>query len=345
MRAVVFETHGGLETLQLVEVPTPKPVGDEVVVKVKACALNHLDLWVRRGLGVTIPMPHIGGCEVTGTIAELGPLAGHSGLTIGQRVMIAPGLLPRNHTTWTARGMDHVDPGYFKHGFQTQGGLAEYSVARVCDIIPISETWNFVEWAAVPLTFATAWNMLHTLAKLQPGETVLIMGAASGVGVAAVQIARLAGARIIAVAGSAEKLARVQALGADYLLNYKEQDVGKEVKKITGGQGCDVVFEHVGAALWQHAMRSMAIGARLVTCGATTGPKVEIDLRFFFSKQYSLMGAHMSNRGDLLRVLQLVERRQLVPVIDSTYPLEKTREAQERLETMSVVGKEVVTVE
>ncbi len=344
MRAAAFETLGGLEVLKLMELPTPKPQDDEVLVQVKACALNHLDLWVRRGLGVTIPMPHIGGCEVTGVIAELGPLAPNSGLTVGQRVMIAPGLLPQKNSVWAASGMDHIDPNYKKHGFQTQGGLAEYSVARVCDIIPISETWNFVEWAAVPLTFLTAWNMLHTLAKLQPGETVLVMGAASGVGVAAIQIAKLAGARIIAVAGSAEKLAKAKSLGADFTINYKDQDVAKEVKKITGGQGVDVVFEHVGAALWQHAMRSMGIGARLVTCGATTGPKVEIDLRFFFSRQYSIMGCHMGSRADLLKVLQLIERKQLVPVIDSTYPLEETRAAQERLEAMNVIGKIVVTV-
>lgn len=344
MRAVAFETLGGLEVLKMMELPTPKPQGDEVLVQVKACALNHLDLWVRRGLGVTIPMPHIGGCEVTGIIAELGPLAKDSGLTVGQRVMIAPGLLPQKNSAFTAAGMDHIDPNYMKHGFQTQGGLAEYSVARACDIIPISETWSFAEWAAVPLTFLTAWNMLHTLAKLQAAETVLVMGAASGVGVAAVQIAKLAGARIIAVAGSTEKLAKTKSLGADFTINYKDQDVAKEVKKITGGQGVDVVFEHVGAALWQHAMRSMGIGARLVTCGATTGPKVEIDLRFFFSRQYSLMGSHMGSRADLLRVLQLVDRKQLVPVIDCTYPLEETRAAQERLETMNVIGKIVVTV-
>lgn len=343
MKAAVFETHGGLEVLQVKDVPTPKPLGDEVLVQVKACALNHLDLWVRRGLGVTIPMPHIGGCEVTGLIAELGPLAKESGLSVGQRVMIAPGLLPRQESPYTTTGNDHIDPHYLKHGFQTQGGLAEYSVARTCDIIPISEAWNFAEWSAVPLTFLTAWNMLHRLAKLQPGETVLVMGAASGVGVAAVQIAKAAQARIIAVAGSSEKLAKVQELGADYLINYKEQDVAKEVKKITNGQGVDVVFEHVGAALWQHAMRSMAIGGRLVTCGATTGPKVEIDLRFFFSRQYSIMGAHMGSRADLLRVLQLVERRVFRPVIDRIYPLEQIREAQERLETMNVVGKVVVT--
>ncbi|MBL8823631.1 MAG: zinc-binding dehydrogenase [Planctomycetia bacterium] len=344
MRAVAFETHGGLEVLKLMDLPTPKPHGDEVLVQVKACALNHLDIWVRRGLGVTIPMPHIGGCEVTGIVAELGPLAKDSGLTVGQKVMIAPGLLPVKPSVWTARGDDNIDPTYVKHGMQTQGGFAEYSVARACDVLPISDTWSFAEWASVPLTMLTAWNMLHTLAKLQPGETVLIMGAASGVGVAGVQIAKLAQARIIAVAGSADKLAKTKELGADHLINYKEQDVAKEVKKITGGQGVDVVFEHVGAALWQHAMRSMAIGGRLVTCGATTGPKVEIDLRFFFSRQYQLLGCHMGSRADLLRCLDLVERKLLVPVVDKTYPLEETRAAQERLETMSVVGKVVVTV-
>lgn len=344
MRAIAFETHGGLEVLKTMELPTPKPQGDEVLVQVKACALNHLDLWVRRGLGVTIPMPHIGGCEVTGTIAELGPLAQNSGLSVGQKVMIAPGLLPHKSSVYTARGMDHIDPNYMKHGFQTQGGFAEYSIARVCDIIPISDTWSFAEWASVPLTMLTAWNMLHSLARVQPGETVLVMGAASGVGVAAIQIAKLAQARIIAVAGSADKLAKAKELGAHHLLNYKEKDIGKEVKKITAGQGVDIVFEHVGAALWQHAMRSLAIGGRLVTCGATTGPKVEIDLRFFFSRQYSILGCHMGSRGDLLRVLDLVERKHLVPVIDRTYPLDETRAAQERLETMSVIGKIVVTV-
>lgn len=344
MRAIAFETHGGLEVLKSMELPTPKPQGDEVLVQVKACALNHLDIWVRRGLGVTIPMPHIGGCEVTGTIADLGPLAKGSGLSIGQKVMIAPGLLPQKNSVYTVRGLDHIDPNYMKHGFQTQGGFAEYSVARACDIIPISDTWSFAEWASVPLTMLTAWNMLHPLAKLQAGETVLVMGAASGVGVAAIQIAKLSQARIIAVAGSADKLAKAKELGAHHLLNYKEQDVAKEVKKITQGQGVDVVFEHVGAALWQHAMRSLAIGGRLVTCGATTGPKVEIDLRFFFSRQYSIMGCHMGSRADLLTILELVERQHLVPVIDRTYPLEETRAAQERLETMSVIGKIVLTV-
>jgi NADPH:quinone reductase-like Zn-dependent oxidoreductase len=344
MRAVAFAQHGGLEILQVMDLPTPKPRGDEVLVQVKACGLNHLDLWVRQGLGVSIPMPHIGGCEVTGIVAELGPNAKTSGLQVGQRVMIAPGLLPATTTDWSARGLDNVDPNYRVHGFQTQGGLAEYSTARECDIIPLSETWSFAEWAAMPLTFMTAWNMLHSKARLQPNETVLVMGAASGVGVAAVQIAKLSQAKIIAVAGSDEKLAKAQSLGAHHLINYQTQDVGKEVSKITDREGVDIVFEHVGAALWPHAMRSLGRNGRLVTCGATTGPKVEIDLRFFFTKQIAILGAYMGSRNDLLQCLKLAESRALVPVIDRAYPLAEVRAAQERLEKRSVVGKVVVEV-
>lgn len=344
MRAVAFAQHGGLETLQVMDLPPPKPQGDEVLVQVKACGLNHLDVWVRQGLGVSIPMPHIGGCEVTGIVAELGPNAKSSGLQVGQRVMVAPGLLPPKADDWSSRGLDNVDPNYRVHGFQTQGGLAEYSIARECDIIPLSETWSFAEWAAMPLTFMTTWNMLHSKARLQPNETVLVMGAASGVGVAAVQIAKLSQARIIAVAGSDEKLAKAQSLGAHHLINYQTQDVAKEVSKITNREGVDIVFEHVGAALWPQAMRSLGRNGRLVTCGATTGPKVEIDLRFFFTRQVAILGAYMGSRHDLLQCLKLAESKALVPVIDRTYPLAEARAAQERLEKRSVVGKVVVEI-
>jgi NADPH:quinone reductase-like Zn-dependent oxidoreductase len=340
MRAVAFAQHGGLDVLQPMDLPTPSPVSNEVLVQVKACGLNHLDLWVRRGLGTAIPMPHIGGCEATGVVAGVGPDV--QGLTVGQRVMVAPGLLPPAGSAWAARGMDHVDPQYRVQGFHTQGGLAEFTVAAAPDVIPISDHLSFAEWAALPLTFMTAWNMLHAQAKLRPGETVLVMGAASGVGVAAVQLARLSQARIIAVAGSADKLAKAQALGANHLIHYKEQDVAKEVSKLTQGQGVDVVFEHVGAALWPAAMRSLGRGGRLVTCGATTGHKVEIDLRFFFSKQIAILGAYMGSRDDLLQCVRLAERGDIVPVIDTLYPLSETRAAQERLETTSVIGKIVV---
>lgn len=341
MRAVAFAQHGGLDALQLMDLPTPEPQGDEVLIEVKACALNHLDLWVRNGIPGVAPMPHVGGCEATGVVAKLGPAA--TGFTVGQKVMIAPGLLPQKSTEWTTQGLDHVDPGYRVFGCQVNGGLAEFAVARSCDVIPISDAWSLAEWAAVPLTFMTAWNMLHRQAGMRPGDDVLIMGAGSGVGVAGIQIAKGAGARVFAVAGGADKLAKAKALGADFLIDHQSQDIAKEVQKATGGRGVDIVFEHVGAAQWAACMKALARGGRLVTCGATTGPKVEIDLRFFFTRQVVVMGAYMGSRFDLLQCLKQVEAKRMRPVVDQIFPLAETRAAQERMEKRQQFGKIVVT--
>jgi NADPH:quinone reductase-like Zn-dependent oxidoreductase len=356
---MAFAEHGGPEVLKLVDLPVPQIDDDEVLVRVKACALNHLDVWVRKGLGTKIPMPHVGGCETTGEIAEVGkkvkgphphapsPAAagegvGGEGLTVGQRVLISPGQAdPAGE--WCARGLDQCAPDYHVQGNQTQGGFAEFAKAKASDVIPISESWSFVEWAAVPLTFVTAWNMLHRRAGVQPNDNVVVFGASSGVGVAAIQMAKLAGARVLAVAGSEEKLRKAQQLGADVLINYNTQEVAKEVKAATGGHGADIVVEHVGAAVWQQATRCLGRNGRLVTCGATTGPKVEIDLRFFFTQQHAVLGAYMGSRSDLLQCLKLVDRRLLRPVVDSVFPLEKLREAQERMERREMFGKIVVT--
>ncbi|GBD36564.1 Crotonyl-CoA reductase [bacterium HR36] len=342
MKAVIFEQHGGPEVLQVRDVPMPTLEEDEVLVEVRACALNHLDIWVRQGLPGVAPMPHIGGCEVVGVVAAMGPKV--NGLQVGQRVLIAPGLLPRQVSDWTTAGLDHLDPDYRIHGYQTQGGLAEFSKARACDVIPISEAWPWEEWAAVPLTFLTAWNMLIRRAGLQPGDDVLVMGASGGVGVAAIQIAKYAGARVFAVAGGPGKCKKAEQLGADYVLDYTKQDIASEVRKITNGRGVDIVFEHVGAALWSAALKSLARNGRLVTCGATTGPRVELDLRFFFTQQLVVTGAYMGSRHDLLTVLRLVERRELRPVVDSVFSLEQTRQAQEYMEQRRMFGKIVVRV-
>lgn len=340
MRAVTFAKHGNLDVLQVTDLPVPEIAADEVLVQVKACALNHLDVWVREGIPGVAPMPHIGGCETTGIVAKLG--LNVRGLTEGQRVMIAPGLLG-TATDWAPRGIDNLEPTYQVHGYQTQGGLAEYSRAKAHDVLPISDAWSFAEWAAVPLTFMTAWNMLHERARIQPGDDILIMGASSGVGVAGIQIAKYTGARVFAVAGSPEKLAKAEALGADYLINYNTHDVAKEIRRLTGGRGVDVVFEHVGAALFPAALKALARNGRIVTCGATTGPKVEIDLRFFFTQQIVITGAYMGSRHHLLECLKLVERRELRPVVDATFPLDQTRAAQERLQKREMFGKIVVT--
>lgn len=340
MRAVAFRQPGGLEVLELMDLPVPEISDDEVLVQVKACALNHLDIWVRKGLPTTIPMPHIGGCETAGVVARLGPKA--RGFEVGQAVLISPGQ-SNMESEWCHRGLENLSPDYIIQGYQTQGGLAEYTKARACHLIPISSAWSFAEWAAVPLTFVTSWNMLHTKGQVRAGDDVLVMGASSGVGVAGIQIAKHAGARVFAVAGTEDKLRKAEALGADYLLNYNTQDVAKEVQRMTGGRGVDIVFEHVGLAVWPIALKCLAPNGRIVTCGATTGPKVEIDLRFFFTRQIAVLGAHMGSRGELLQCLKLVERRVFRPVVDSVWPLEKTREAQERMEKREMFGKIVVT--
>jgi len=340
MRAMAFSQNGGPEVLQMMDLPKPTLEDDEVLVQVKACALNHLDLWVRNGLPTKIPMPHIGGCETTGIIAEVGKKA--TAHKVGQHVLISPGQCSTD-SDWFNRGIDSCADDFHIQGYQTQGGFAEFAKCRAVDALPISETWSFAEWAAIPLTFVTAWNMLHTRARIQANDVVVVMGASSGVGTAAIQIAKAAGARIFAVAGSEEKLQKAKGLGADELLNYNTQDLGKEVKTKTIGRGADIVFEHVGAALWPHAMRCLARNGRLVTCGATTGAKVELDLRFFYTQQFAVLGAYMGSRHELLQCLKLVERKVFKPVVDTVFPLEKLREAQERMEKRQLFGKVVVT--
>ncbi|MDW8264915.1 MAG: zinc-binding dehydrogenase [Gemmataceae bacterium] len=322
------------------DLPRPNLADDEVLVEVKACALNHLDLWVRRGLPTPIPMPHIGGCEVAGLVAEVGPRV--QGISPGQRVLISPGQSCLV-CDWCSQGLDSCCEQYRIHGYQTQGGFAEYTKARAVDLLPISEAWSFVEWAAVPLTFVTAWNMLHDKARVQPNDTVVVFGASSGVGVAAIQIAKLAGARVFAVAGSEAKLRQAETLGADVLLNYQTQEIAKEVRAHTQGRGADIVVEHVGAALWPQALRCLGKNGRLVTCGATTGSKVDIDLRFFFTQQHAILGAYMGSRHALRQCLRLIEQRRMRPVIDSVFPLEQLPEAQKRMEDRAMFGKIVVT--
>jgi NADPH:quinone reductase-like Zn-dependent oxidoreductase len=285
-------------------------------------------------------MPHIGGCETTGVIAEVGKKV--TALKAGQRVLISPGQCSLD-SDWYNRGIDSCADDFHIQGYQTQGGFAEMTKARAVDCLPISEAWSFTDWAAVPLTFVTAWNMLHTKARIKANENVVIFGASSGVGTAAIQIAKVAGARVLAVAGSDDKLKKAAQLGADALINYNAQDIAKEVKAQTGGKGADIVFEHVGAAVWQQAMRSLGKNGRLVTCGATTGSKVEIDLRFFFTQQHAILGAYMGSRNELLQCLKLVERRIFRPVVDSVFPLEKLREAQEKMERREMFGKIVIT--
>ena len=338
MRAVRFHQHGGPEVLRYEEVPDPEPRADEVVVRVRACALNHLDIWNRRGV-VRLPLPHILGADVAGEIA----VSTDKDLTAGRRVLLQPGLSCGRCEACLGSRDNHC-AHYDVLGSQSDGGYAELVRVPVQNIVPLPDAIGFVEAAAFPLTFLTAWHMLVTLAKVRPGEDVLVLGAGSGVGQAAIQIAWLHGARVFATAGTDEKLARAREIGAYEVVNHHTQDFPAEIRRLTGNRGVDVVIEHVGEATWERSLKCMARGARLVTCGATTGYKAQIDLRFLFSRQYAVMGSYMGTKAELLRAAQFFFAGQLRPVVDRTFPLAEAPAAQAHLERGEQFGKVVLEV-
>jgi NADPH:quinone reductase-like Zn-dependent oxidoreductase len=340
MKAVRIHRHGGPDVLAYEDAPEPKIKATEVLVRVRACALNHLDLFVRAGIpGMKIPMPHILGSDIAGEVVEVGALCER--VKPGWRVLLSPGLSCRQCEQCLS-GNDNLCRRYTMFGYGVDGGDTELLAAPEYSVIPIPDDFSFEEAAAVPLVFLTAWHMLMTRAKLQPGEDVLVLAASSGVGSAAIQIARLFQCRVIATAGGDEKLARARELGADHVIDHYRQDISAEVKKITGKRGVDVVIEHVGEATWAKSLESLAPAGRLVTCGATTGHDARLDLRYLFSKQWSLLGSFMGTMGELHRVLKFVFRRQLKPVVDRAYPLSELRAAHERLENKQQFGKVIV---
>ncbi|MBI2956930.1 MAG: zinc-binding dehydrogenase [Acidobacteria bacterium] len=342
MKAIVFSEHGGPEVLRYTEVGEPKLGVGEVLVRVRACALNHLDLWVRQGLpGVQIPLPHILGSDIAGEVARVGE--GVTRVKVGQKVVLAPGL-SCNTCDACISGLDNLCRRYTIFGYMVDGGCAEYVRAPEVNTLPMPANLSFEEASAVPLVFLTAWHMLITRAGLRAGEGVLVLGAGSGIGSAAVQIARLVGARVFATAGSDAKLAKAKELGADELINHSKQDIAEEVKKRTAKRGVDVVFEHVGAATWEKSLASLAPGGRLVTCGATTGAEAKIDIRRLFVLQWSLLGSYMGTRGEVLTVLKLVEQGKLRPVVDKIFPLAEAAAAHAHLEKREQFGKVVLRV-
>jgi NADPH:quinone reductase-like Zn-dependent oxidoreductase len=338
MRAVRFHAHGGPEVLRLEEAPDPGSRPGEAVVRVGAVALNHLDLSQRRGIErVKIPFPHISGADVAGTVVD----APGSGFEPGQRVMLQPGL-SCGRCARCLEGRDNECPRYDVLGYQSDGGYAELVRVPVQNLIAIPDAIGTVEAAAFPLTFLTAWHMLVTRAALQSGETVLVVGAGSGVGQAAIQIARLHRARVVATAGSAGKLERARDLGAFAAVNHSAGNVAAEVRRATGGRGVDVVVEHAGTATWEASVKSLAAGGRLVTCGAPTGYDARLDLRFLFGRQLSLLGSYMGRKSELIRASSFFFDGTLSPVVDRVYPLAEAAEAHRRLESREAFGKIVL---
>jgi len=342
MKAIVFHQHGGPEVLKYTDAPEPMLRANDVLVSVKACALNHLDLWVRRGLpNVPIPLPHIPGSDVAGEIAKIG--ADVTTIRVGQRVALAP-LVSCGKCPACLAGLDNHCRQATNLGYLIDGGCAEFVRAPEVNCLPYPGNLNWEEAAAIPLVFQTAWHMLITRAELQPGEDILVLGAGSGVGSAAIQIAKFFGARVITTAGSDEKLAKAKELGADHVINYKTQKIRDEIRRVTNKRGVDIVFEHVGTASWEDSLASLAPRGRLVTCGATTGYDAKVDLRFLFTRQLSLLGSYMGTKSELHTVLKLVAAGKLKPVVDHVFPLAEAVAAHAYLESSSQFGKVVLSV-
>ncbi|HXG89580.1 MAG TPA: zinc-binding dehydrogenase [Vicinamibacterales bacterium] len=336
MKAVRFHAHGGADVLRYEEAPDPELQAGEVLIRVRACALNHLDLWNRRGV-VGVPLPHISGADVAGEVVD----CSDKQLPAGRRVLLQPGL-SCGRCEACLEGRDNECARYDVLGSQSDGGYAELVRVPIQNVVAIPDAIGFAEAAAFPLTFVTAWHMLVTRAKIRPGEDVLVLGAGSGVGQAAIQIAWLHGARVFATAGSDEKLARAREIGAYEVVNHHTQDVPAEIRRFTNNRGVDVVIEHVGEATWERSLKCLTRGGRLVTCGATTGHKASVDLRFLFSKQHTLMGSYMGTKAELLRAAQFFFAGQLRPVVDRTFPLAEAAAAQAYLERGEQFGKVIL---
>jgi NADPH:quinone reductase-like Zn-dependent oxidoreductase len=341
MHLARIHQHGGPEALVYETAPEPSIQADEVLVRVRACALNHLDLFVRAGIpGMRFTMPHVLGTDIAGEVVQVGSLCAR--VQPGWRVLLSPGLSCRQCEA-CLRGNDNFCRRFTLFGYGRDGGNAELLAAPEYAVIPIPDGLGFESAAAVPVVFLTAWHMLMTRARLEPGEDVLVLAASSSVGSAAIQIAKMFQCRVIATAGGEAKMAQAMALGADFAIDHYREDIAVAVRKITGKRGVDVVVEHVGAATWPRSLESLAPGGRAVTCGATTGYDAKVDLRYLFGKQWSLLGSYLGTMGELHQVLKFVFRGQLKPVIDRVYPLAEIGEAHRRLENHQQFGKIVVT--
>jgi len=341
MKALYFEQHGELDVIQYGEVPDPEPGPGQIKVQVRATALNYLDIWVRRGWpGLKLEMPHWCGADVAGEIVELGK--GVSDWQVGQRVVADPGI-NLFQDEFTARGEDCMSPGYHVLGEHQRGGAAEYIVLPAGSLAEIPDEVGFPEAAAPLLVTLTAWRMLIHRAALRAGESVLVVGSGGGVNSMSIQIAKLAGAFVYAVAGNEKKAKLAKELGADVVLDRSRGDWGREIYKLTDKRGVDVIVDNVGKATLMTSMQALARGGRIVIVGNTSGPQTEIDIRFIFGKQISLIGSTMGTHQDFKDVTALLQAGKLRPVIDRVMPLSEGRRAYEIMQGGEQMGKIVLT--
>lgn len=340
MKAAVFSEFGGPEVVHLQEMEIPEPGPGEVRLAVKAAAMNHLDLWIRRGLPLKITMPHIGGSDIAGVVDALGPGAG--GVEVGARVVVDPSLDYRWYGATTS-GPGLPEAEFRIIGEHTQGGFAEFTLAPVENLVGIPDGFPFEEAAAASLVSVTAWRGLMVRGGLRAGEKVLVTGGSGGVSTMAIQIAQLAGAQVFAVTSGAENVERVKSLGAHHVYDRLVGDWSKILFRDSEQAGMDLVFDSVGQAVWPQCLRALGVGGRLVTFGATTGAAGETEIRLVFWKQLSILGTTMGSPEDYRRVMSLVFQGKVKPIIHEVLPLEEARKAHELLEAGQVFGKVVLT--
>jgi len=338
MKAVRIHEFGGPEVLRYEDVPDPILRKDHILIRIRACALNHLDLWIRKGLpGVTLP--RILGSDISGEIVDVGEYV--TGFKPGQRVLLAP-MVFCNHCAKCGAGLQNQCPEFSVLGNRVDGGYCELIAVPAVNVVPIPDSLDFIQAASVPLVFTTAWHMLVGRADIKLGQTVLVLGANSGVGIAAIQVAKLFGTTVIATAGNEQKMEKARELGAEHVVNHYQQKISAEVRKIMNKKGVDIVVEHVGAATWEESVKCLKPGGTLVTCGATTGYDAKIDLRFLFSRQLSLLGSYMGTMGELHEVMKHVFSGKLKPVVDRVFPLAEAGAAHEYLQNSQMFGKVVL---
>jgi NADPH:quinone reductase-like Zn-dependent oxidoreductase len=338
VKAALFHEFGGPEVVAIEDVALPEPGPGEVRLQVAAAAMNHLDLWVRRGLPIRTTMPHIGGSDVAGIVDEVGP--GVEGVRIEERVIVDPSI-SCGACEWCARGAEPLCTQFRILGEHVNGGFAQYVVAPARNLYRVPDNYPLETAAAAPLAFLTAWRGLVSRARLQPGESVLITGASGGVATAAVQIARHIGARVFAVT-TAEHADRVRALGADTVYDRTAADFSREVWRDTAKRGVDVIFDSVGERTWAQVIRAAARTGRIIVYGATTGPRLETDARQLFWKQLEIIGTTMASRAEFRAVMDLVFAGALEPVVDVVWDLDRAAEAHARLEAGGQFGKIVL---
>ena len=340
MKAVYLTGHGGLDALVYGDLPDPVPGAEEALVRVRACGVNHMDLWIRRGLPfLRLNFPFVPGMDIAGEVVA--GAHGSAALAPGTRVILNPGV-SCGRCRRCLSGRDNLCGSYHMLGEHVPGGYAELVKVPVQNLVPLPPELSFVTAACLPAVFITTWNMMFDQAKLEPGEWVLVHAGGSGVGSAAIQLARLVGANVIATAGSDEKVEKAKALGAQHAINYKTHDFLREVRRITDKRGVDVVIEHIGEDVWERSLLCLTVGGRLVTCGASSGYQPKTNLRHVFFRNLQILGATSGSKASLFRIVQLVHEGKLAPVLDRVLPVKDARHAQELLEQRQQFGKLVL---